>query len=332
MLEFSFDIGDLTIQIRTDEHLIYQFVEEWFGQQRGTTRGTTQARFLIQDAGGPHADQCDPRLLQFHRTAALSDGHAYRSLPDGLLYRDKFASWLLRDNDCHCLFKMQQWLADGFGYHPFYYFVWRTMFLEGLWQRERFWLHAAAIGHRTLGSILVVGNSNHGKSTISMAFCEVGHRLLTDDSVVFSPGHSEFHALQRDCQLDRTLGARIATLQGIEKNKPFAATSFKVPVRIDDYYPDASVEKLSGVDAIVFPMIIESQQTAIEPLGSFEAFWRLLCHAYSGLWDPTGRITDRILRSFAGMVANAPAFALFCGEDAYERPSLCVDFIESALQ
>jgi len=336
MFNLSAIICGVRVIVQTDNRQILSLIAPAFADHHDTNQSVeSEVVYWIVASNESIAHLWPEQFLHLEQSELTDEEpYIYKRTPHGIFYKDKYASWYLQPGNCYCIFNLDFWIERGNNYHDFYYLIFRTMFYEGLWHQSRFWIHAAGIQHRTFGPFLVVGQSHHGKSTISVAFCDAGHQLLTDDTIFFTNRHTggyEFRTLQRELQLGQDLGGKIKSLSGVESRKPYSDGDIKVAVGLREFFADRIINRMLGAKAIIFPQIVVCPVTRAIPIKRFEAFWRLLCHSYTGLLDPDSTITARFLRSLYSIVEESVSFVLLCGSDCYKDPSLYVKIIETEL-
>ena len=337
MLEISVIICGVRVVMRTDDIRIFNLLAPSFADHHDNEQNINSEVTYWIVTSSSHIHHPVVRTLLDSQQPVLPDNesHIYKRISDGIFYKDKYASWYMQSGACYCVFNLNFWIESGYNYNEFFYLIFRTMFYEGLWQQSRFWLHAAAIQHHRFGPILLVGDRYHAKSTISIAFCDAGHQLLTDDTIFFTCDRQsvcEFRTLQRELHLDPELAMKIKTLSGIESRMPYADGETKVTVGLREFFPDAIINHITGAKVVIFPQIVESSLTRVVPLETIEVFWRLLCHSYTGLLDLNATITQSFLWGLQNIIKDSVSFALLCGTDCYKDPSLYVTTIETELE
>ena len=225
MLELSFVICGVRVVVRTNDRRIFDLLAPSFVAHHDKDQNIeSEVTYWIVTSSSHIPHPVAKRLLDLEQSALpLHEPYLYKRRSEGVFYKDKYAAWHLRSGDCYCIFDLNFWIEKGYNYNDFFYLIFRTMFYEGLWQQSRFWLHAAGIQHQIFGPILVVGDRHHAKSTISIAFCDAGHQILTDDTIFFTDNCQkdyEFRTLQLDFHLGPDLAWNIKTLSGIESRVP----------------------------------------------------------------------------------------------------------------
>lgn len=201
-------------------------------------------------------------------------------------------------------------------------------FLDGhLLRRQQFWglgivrmlrslaryvLHAAALISPWGTSVLVVGPTRSGKSTLAYGLVGKGWRYLSDDAILL-----------------RDNGQRV---QALAFRKPFSlrpdAATPQTKLRIDlerthrDQYCDAAFPEV-----VLFPTIVHSPESHFTPLSPSHALYRFLNESAPPLFDvqtmPAQLATLRCLAS------QARCFELAAGRDLLHDPEIirrAVDF------
>jgi len=243
----------------------------------------------------------------------------------GLYYRDDHVCWHMTNTHCSCILRPESWPSVLQSHNLMYYHVFRSVLREVLWRRHRFWLHAAAFAHRSLGNALVLGERNSGKSTLSLGVLLSGHKLLTDDTVVFTTLADHEWGLQtprQELHLHPSLATTYSAFLGVTDLSSYLPGESKVAVGMARLRAESRLSTIrGGVDALLFLRSVSEAPSHLVRIGPREALWRLASHAYPGLCrcDRDGRA--RLLDSLASCTRRAAAFELFVGSDCRGDPA-----------
>jgi hypothetical protein len=98
----------------------------------------------------------------------------------------------------------------------------RTGAILRLRERNRYFVHAAAVVHESGGCVLLLGDSGVGKSTIAYALHRAGWQLLGDDGVVLEPAEKGVvaHQWRRPAMVSVGLAAHFPELAGHSAHDP----------------------------------------------------------------------------------------------------------------
>lgn len=194
-------------------------------------------------------------------------------------------------------------------------------------------LHAAGvIEPETGGGLVVVGNSNSGKSSLTIRLASAGWRYLSDDMLVLAEEKStvEAWALRRifsvsaaslaNCHLnglDAALGSHVNSDPGKRKLEPSIT------------FPDRFVESCFP-RVLVFPTLTGEAESRLDKISSSEAMARLIRQCPWASYDAgTAREHLRVL----GLLAQqSVSFTLDAGRDLIEDPLHAPNLLASCLE
>lgn len=183
--------------------------------------------------------------------------------------------------------------------------------------RGLFPLHAAALAHGPHG-LLLVADSDAGKSTTAFRLVRHGWRFVSDDSVLLRPApHGvEAVALRRTFGLDLGAEALFPELAGIEDRQPSDPAKRSVPVAV--LYPEQAALRCRP-RVLVFPVIEDRAVSALRPVSGRDALLALAAQSAFATARP-GWATGH-LDVLGRLVRQADAYRLHAGRDLLHDPA-----------
>jgi hypothetical protein len=167
---------------------------------------------------------------------------------------------------------------------------------------DRFHLHGAALADPsgTL-SVLVLGESGVGKTTLTLALMARGFRPFTDDVILLDPETLEPRTFERAFHVDQSTRALVDTLP----HRP----DWEVSGMPDGYFMPASwARDPLPVGAIIVPKARDHERPLLVALPIAEAATTLL--TFSGSLEHAPALA---LKTAARLTATAPCYALYAG-------------------
>ena len=204
-------------------------------------------------------------------------------------------------------------LRDALVYSLFFYAAAALLDCRG-----RRTAHAACLV-RDGGGLLVVGESDSGKSTLTMRLVEAGWGYLTDDSVVLGAGGELVRAwpLRRDFCLDPEAEALFPSVAA--HWEPHLADARKRRFRVRELYPDGAAASCVP-RAVVFPQVVDADEGRLVPLSAQGLLLGLLRHTGAPALAAGGGAAPHLdaLRQLAG---QSRGYALRAGRDLRDDPA-----------
>lgn len=169
-------------------------------------------------------------------------------------------------------------------------------------QSDRFHLHGAALVDPTdTMTVLVLGESGVGKTTLTLALIAAGYRPYADDVVLIDPKTLTAERFPRAFHVDATTRQLVTPL--------FDDRAWEVPGSPEGYcVPTAWASVPRPVGAIVFPKAHDHAHPLLIGLSIAEAAMTLL--SFSTTLEQAPALA---LKTAARLTAVAPAFALWGG-------------------
>lgn len=178
-------------------------------------------------------------------------------------------------------------------------------------------LHGACLvrdGH----GCLVVGQSDSGKSTLTMRLVEQGWHYLTDDSVLLSRGRGgvEARPLRQDFCLDPEAAALFPHVA--DHWEPHLADPRKRRLHIRSLYPDRAAAWCIP-RTLLFPRIVPDAESRLVPVGSRTALLGLLEQTGAPFLSD-GASAASHLDDLARLAEQAQGYHLRAGRDLRDNP------------
>jgi hypothetical protein len=198
---------------------------------------------------------------------------------------------------------------------------------------ELYVLHAAGVVEPETGAgMVVVGNSNSGKSSLTIRLAGAGWRYLSDDMLVLAEenGAVEAWALRRIFSVSATslansgLSALDAALGAPANSDP---SKRKLEPRIT--FPGSFVESCQP-RVLLFPTLTGEAASRVEKLSSGEAMARLIRQCPWASYDP-GSAREH-LRVLGLLAKQGISYSLYAGLDLLEDSTRAPQLLASCLE
>lgn len=199
------------------------------------------------------------------------------------------------------------------------YSTWADLFAAPLSAHWRacgyFPLHAAAV---SIGpaTVVIVGESGAGKTTMALALVDAGGRWRADDKLLVHAGTQAVTAvsLYRNTNLPPRTIAHHASLAFALAKPPINETNDKRPCALDEV---ASAVDLTPFvpTAVLFPRQVKAPTSVLRPISQVACLMRLAEQSPTYGWRPRIRLQQQVL---AALAAQAPAFEVDSGTDVLE--------------
>lgn len=212
--------------------------------------------------------------------------------------------------------------------------LWRNLFVPILWglfvllrPHRLYALHAAALGRDGRG-LLLVAESDCGKSTLAYSLVREGWAYLSDDTVLLDARGPLIEAvpLRRRFGLDAVAGQFFPELESVE-HSPQLSDRDKWAVDVDLLLPGLAAAKLP-VDVLVLPQIVEADESRVEPAPAADVHLALICQALSRL--DVNRTRDQI-EALAQLVRQTRHYRLLAGRDIIRTPARASELLSPLL-
>jgi hypothetical protein len=195
-------------------------------------------------------------------------------------------------------------------------------------------LHAAgAVEPATGAGFVVVGNSNSGKSSLTIRLASAGWRYLSDDMLVLSgdeSGACEAHALRRifSVSAQSLVGC---DLKGLDEALGAPANSDPTKRKLEPgiTFPGSFVESCRP-RVLLFPTLTGEAASRVERISSGEAMARLIRQCPWASYD-TGTAREH-LRVLGMLAKQSDSFTLDAGRDLIEDSTRAPQLLASCLE
>lgn len=211
--------------------------------------------------------------------------------------------------------------------------LYRDLFLYSLlWLlRAQGWYaaHAACLTTGN-GGCLIVADSGSGKSTLALGLLQAGWHYLTDEAILFQPREErvEVRPLRRDLYLEPKAAALFPDTHG--RWQPcLLREDTKQRLDVQAVYP-AQVRDTCRPDLLLFPTIVDAQQSQLVPIGKAEALLRLI--QQSALVTVEPQMAPGHLDVLARLVRQTRHYRILAGQDLAQDPRRLAPLLEEVQQ
>ncbi|HEX9918947.1 MAG TPA: hypothetical protein VGA87_07260, partial [Pyrinomonadaceae bacterium] len=194
-------------------------------------------------------------------------------------------------------------------------------------------LHAAGVVEPETGAgMIVVGNSNSGKSSLTIRLAGAGWRYLSDDMLVLAEERDsvEAWALRRVFSVSPESFAR-SGLGGMEAalGAPVNSDPSKRKLEPRVMFPDSFVESCQP-RVLLFPTLTGEASSRVEKLSSGEAMARLIRQCPWASYD--GGTAREHLHALGRLAKQSISYSLNAGLDLLEDSTLAPQLLASCLK
>jgi hypothetical protein len=193
-------------------------------------------------------------------------------------------------------------------------------FQAALRRAELYELHAAAVAAPAGGAgVLLIGESNSGKSTLTLKLAQSGWRYLSDDTLLLSAadGVAEAHAFRRyfsfpDSLLDTISLPRVG--EAVREAVPLFPD--KRPLDPSIIFPGQFLERCTP-RAVCFPEVTGEPVSRLLPLTPPQAMTRLIEQCPWSCYDRQS--SPRHLALLSTLARQSDSFVLLAGRDILDE-------------
>jgi hypothetical protein len=205
------------------------------------------------------------------------------------------------------------WFPAPSSFHPgiLSNFIFLIGLSELLRSRALYIIHAAALSRDGKG-VLIPGFTGSGKTTLSIALLREGFKFLGDDRTFVKEDGNKLKLLAFPDELDVTE----ETILSFPEMTALPEDTFKKGLRkrkfwVERVYPD-SIVNISAPKILLFPRIVQKEESQLQPLSKAEAVERLLPHSLL-VFDRT--IAEKHFHLLCHLVEKVDCYQLDFGKD-----------------
>lgn len=207
-----------------------------------------------------------------------------------------------------------------------YFYVFESVFINILNRLDLIHLHSAAVTKHGSG-IIIPGDIASGKTTVTVSLLRMGFKVLSDDEIFLKRIGSNIYALPYDENIFIT-DKHISFFPELEflKKTNYIKKGHILKRQLRQRYIrklyGQSISKKSRVRLIIFPKIVSSQKTKIEPISESRVIIKMLSQKPKSRFiiDPLVILKQFALYSL--LAQSAKAYDLCIGKDINNIPKL----------
>lgn len=281
------DRRDIPVQVSSEALLLYS----GSGLPIGPNRQTTWLCDMYSDQGLLIADFHDEGLV-------VIDGASY--MAQGYLVRPESMAPDIRVSFVH--FAMTELLK----------------------RRGLYTFHATALEHNGKG-VLIPGFSGRGKTTSFLSLLRSGYRYLSDDHPFFRLNGARVEVLPYPLKINVT--DQTVSFFPELRTAPPSVLHTGTPKRYfyaEDLYPGPLGAPCEPA-VILFPSVVDSPHSCLEPLSKKVAFEMILPHSLL-VYDP--EIARQEFQALARLIQQTDCYRLHFGRDVMDLPWLVTPLLE----
>ena len=191
-------------------------------------------------------------------------------------------------------------------------------------------VHSAGLIEPTTGAgFLLIGDSNTGKSSLSIRLISSGWKYLTDDMLVVKDNGSavEALALRRLFSIEPS-SISVAGLTEINSalGTPVNSNRNKRRLEPDDVFP-GRFEAVNTPRVLCFLSIAKTKESAVKIISHSDAMVRMIKHCAWSSYDETG--AAGFLKVLGRLVGQSNCFELSAGSDFLDDRTLVAELLAS---
>jgi hypothetical protein len=187
--------------------------------------------------------------------------------------------------------------------------------LEALKYYGLYPVHAAALQGNGI-RCLVSGDGGCGKTTTTLGLVREGFQFVSDDSLFLREARDGIIAspLYTHVNVDQNLADRFPEI--LESRDIIIPERVKKSIDVTKPYPHEYIPSLRP-DVIIFPEIVSSQKSSLEPINEMATYSLLLEQTILPVDNDTSRKQLKIIEL---LVKQSRGFKLLSGKDIYDDP------------
>jgi hypothetical protein len=187
-------------------------------------------------------------------------------------------------------------------------------------------VHATALEKNGRG-VLIPGYSGRGKTTSFLSLLRAGYRYLSDDTPWIRLYGESVEVLSFPMKVDVT-DQTIAFFPELREAAPGVLQQgvHKKYFKVEDVYP-GGIGKRCRPAVILFPQVVDSSTSCLEPLAKSHAFQAILPQT---MVVHDSEIARRQFHALSTLIQVADCYTLFFGRDVLELPKLIAPLLEAS--
>ena len=197
---------------------------------------------------------------------------------------------------------------------------------ELLKRKDVYSLHATALEKNGRG-VLIPGYSGRGKTTSFISLLRSGYRCLSDDHPFFRVNGKSLEILPFPLRVDVTEPTITFFPELREASDGVLQQGvYKRFFDVEDLYPGGTGESCEPA-ILVFPQVIDSAKSHLEPLSKSRALEEILPHGML-VYDP--EVARREFQALSKLIQQVDCYRLHFGRDVLDLPRLITPLLETS--
>jgi hypothetical protein len=187
-----------------------------------------------------------------------------------------------------------------------------------------FVIHGVALERNGKG-LLITGRPNQGKTTAGLSLLRAGYGFISDDFPFLHDNGIQVEMLAFQDWVDvreKSVGffPELQTIDLIPRIEGASKDSFSV----QDLYPSSQVESC-GVNLILFPQVVDGQDSYVEPMSKHQVLKELLPQ---GLQVHNKELAKQEFQLYNRLVEQTPCYRLYFGQNQSDLATLLDPLLE----
>lgn len=210
------------------------------------------------------------------------------------------------------------------------FFVWEMLSLDGFYL-----VHSAALQDPLGRGILFPADGRHGKTTLTLSLIRSGYSFISDDMIFLKKDHPIL-PYPNDFHIDPMLSKHFKELSFLSEIPPSNPLNpkRKVPkeriLKLYESKGSPSLPFLKKVDFLLFPTILSTDHSRLEPLSKTQALANLIPTSALVLFGEDN--SKEHMECLKNVVEQATCIRFSFGKDLFENPFQIPAFIEKNLE
>ncbi|WP_106767828.1 hypothetical protein [Paenibacillus faecalis] len=310
----SFDVrfNQLTVRIYSDNNLANELLRNILKQYVTYSLGATpntEVYFLQEN------NRISQELTKFYK---LNEKAHVKQYGETAVSQDSKKTLIFQKDKTYCVIKSQIKSENSFYYSfllPTFHEVWHM--------HSFFYLHAAAVEHPDLGTLIFIAPRGHGKSTISLTFLLNGFEVLSDDTLLFDMNDRNITTLLRPMHVDPELRQYFNMDRIFLEKEEYLPGSKRIEIRTSEL-TNKIRNNFNFPKAIFFPEISNIKNNELEKEEKINGLQKIMLQTYPGI----NRGNIDIYREFLKALSVVPMYNLRLGLESLQESKSLIKCIE----